>query len=248
MHMYDRRLRWSVPRWLPERIAGRTIDALDRRSKYLLFRVATDTLLVHFGMTGSLRAFTRPAAARAARSRRHRARFGRDAALPRSATLRRDALAAGARRRPSAARVRSARSRSTRPATPHYLWTRDATPDGGDQARADGQSSRRRRWQYLRQRIAVPRRNPADDPGESRVASPARRASSTRSARRSTTPSQRAARRCATTSTAAASPATSSSTTSSTDAQGLPCRVCGTAIREIRQGGRATYYCPRCQR
>jgi formamidopyrimidine-DNA glycosylase len=29
---------------------------------------------------------------------------------------------------------------------------------------------------------------------------------------------------------------------------GLPCRQCGTAIREIRQGGRATYYCPSCQR
>lgn len=60
MHVYDRRLRWSVPRWLPARIAGRTIDAVDRRSKYLLFRCSGDTLLVHFGMTGSLRAFVNP--------------------------------------------------------------------------------------------------------------------------------------------------------------------------------------------
>ncbi len=60
MHVYDRRLRWSVPASLPRRIAGRTIDALDRRSKYLLFRSSGDTLLVHFGMTGSLRAFTDP--------------------------------------------------------------------------------------------------------------------------------------------------------------------------------------------
>ena len=30
--------------------------------------------------------------------------------------------------------------------------------------------------------------------------------------------------------------------------KGLPCRNCGVAIREIRQGGRATSYCPRCQR
>jgi formamidopyrimidine-DNA glycosylase len=29
---------------------------------------------------------------------------------------------------------------------------------------------------------------------------------------------------------------------------GEPCRRCGTAIREIRQGQRATCYCPRCQR
>jgi len=32
------------------------------------------------------------------------------------------------------------------------------------------------------------------------------------------------------------------------DRRGLPCRHCGTAIREIRQGARATYYCPVCQR
>ena len=57
MHVYDHRLRWSVPRWLPARISGRTVDAIDRRSKYLLFRCSGDTLLVHFGMTGSLRAF-----------------------------------------------------------------------------------------------------------------------------------------------------------------------------------------------
>ncbi len=32
------------------------------------------------------------------------------------------------------------------------------------------------------------------------------------------------------------------------DRQGLPCRVCGTPIRMIRQGQRATYYCPHCQK
>ncbi|PKO84768.1 MAG: DNA-formamidopyrimidine glycosylase [Betaproteobacteria bacterium HGW-Betaproteobacteria-11] len=30
--------------------------------------------------------------------------------------------------------------------------------------------------------------------------------------------------------------------------EGLPCRVCATPIREIRQAQRATFYCPRCQR
>jgi formamidopyrimidine-DNA glycosylase len=28
---------------------------------------------------------------------------------------------------------------------------------------------------------------------------------------------------------------------------GRPCRVCGTAIRRVVVGGRATHYCPRCQ-
>lgn len=29
---------------------------------------------------------------------------------------------------------------------------------------------------------------------------------------------------------------------------GSPCRQCGTTVREIRQGQRSTFYCPRCQR
>src|SRR5690606_2569296 len=32
------------------------------------------------------------------------------------------------------------------------------------------------------------------------------------------------------------------------DREGLECRVCNTPIRRIIQGQRATYYCPRCQR
>ena len=83
---------------------------------------ATDTLLVHLGMTGSLRAFTRRAAAPPARPRRHRARLRRDAALPRPAPLRRDALAAAARRR----RIRCSRALGPEPFDPafdaDYLW------------------------------------------------------------------------------------------------------------------------------
>ncbi len=62
--VYDRRLRWPVPRDLPKRLEGRTVDALSRRSKYLLFRVGDGSLLVHLGMTGSLRAHAKPPARR----------------------------------------------------------------------------------------------------------------------------------------------------------------------------------------
>lgn len=55
--VYDRRLRWPVPADLAERVTGRRIDGVDRRSKYLLFRMGPDALLVHFGMTGSLRVY-----------------------------------------------------------------------------------------------------------------------------------------------------------------------------------------------
>ncbi|MFN3883795.1 MAG: zinc finger domain-containing protein [Rhodocyclaceae bacterium] len=30
--------------------------------------------------------------------------------------------------------------------------------------------------------------------------------------------------------------------------EGKSCLRCGAAIRQIRQGQRSTYYCPRCQR
>jgi formamidopyrimidine-DNA glycosylase len=58
VRVYDRRLRWPVPRDLSRRLVGRCVERVDRRSKYLLFRMGDDTLLVHMGMTGSLRVFT----------------------------------------------------------------------------------------------------------------------------------------------------------------------------------------------
>src|ERR1700712_5918335 len=56
--IYDHRLRWPVPLDLGARLVGRTVDRIDRRSKYLLFRFGAHTLVVHLGMSGSLRAFT----------------------------------------------------------------------------------------------------------------------------------------------------------------------------------------------
>lgn len=58
--IYDPRLRWPVPATLQRQVAGRRIERLDRRSKYLLFRIGDGALLAHLGMTGSLRAFTTP--------------------------------------------------------------------------------------------------------------------------------------------------------------------------------------------
>ena len=51
----ERRLRWPVPEQLPDRVRGQLITAVERRAKYLLFRTAAGTLLVHLGMSGSLR-------------------------------------------------------------------------------------------------------------------------------------------------------------------------------------------------
>jgi len=32
------------------------------------------------------------------------------------------------------------------------------------------------------------------------------------------------------------------------DRAGQPCRVCGAPVKSIRQGQRATYFCPHCQK
>lgn len=49
------RLRWPVPATLPDRLAGRHIEQVSRRAKYLLLTVPPGTLILHLGMSGSLR-------------------------------------------------------------------------------------------------------------------------------------------------------------------------------------------------
>jgi formamidopyrimidine-DNA glycosylase len=51
----DRRLRWPVPEGLEAALIGQAIHAVDRRAKYLLLRLERGTLIVHLGMSGSLR-------------------------------------------------------------------------------------------------------------------------------------------------------------------------------------------------
>ncbi|MGE0625148.1 MAG: bifunctional DNA-formamidopyrimidine glycosylase/DNA-(apurinic or apyrimidinic site) lyase [Pseudomonadales bacterium] len=55
----DPRLRWPVT--LPDDLPGQVLHGIDRRAKYLLFRFDTGTLILHLGMSGSLRVL--PAAA-----------------------------------------------------------------------------------------------------------------------------------------------------------------------------------------
>jgi formamidopyrimidine-DNA glycosylase len=51
----NRQLRWPVPRNLQSRTRGARILAVERRAKYLLIRTDAGTLLLHLGMSGSLR-------------------------------------------------------------------------------------------------------------------------------------------------------------------------------------------------
>ncbi len=51
----ERRLRWRVPRSLPAKLAGARIRSVGRRAKYLLVGTDAGTLILHLGMSGSLR-------------------------------------------------------------------------------------------------------------------------------------------------------------------------------------------------
>ena len=55
MLVRESRLRWPIPAELPELIQGQRITAVERRAKYLLLHCAAGSVLVHLGMSGSLR-------------------------------------------------------------------------------------------------------------------------------------------------------------------------------------------------
>jgi formamidopyrimidine-DNA glycosylase len=51
-------MRWPVPKNLNESVSGLAIQSVSRRAKYLLFATDKGTLLIHLGMSGSLRIVT----------------------------------------------------------------------------------------------------------------------------------------------------------------------------------------------
>jgi formamidopyrimidine-DNA glycosylase len=57
----DRRLRWPVPADLSRRLRGQRVERLDRRGKYLLWRLPRGVLISHLGMSGAWRILPRDA-------------------------------------------------------------------------------------------------------------------------------------------------------------------------------------------
>lgn len=54
----DRRLRWPVPAQLPQLLRGLVVLSVERRGKYILLDCGSGHLLLHLGMSGSLRVVT----------------------------------------------------------------------------------------------------------------------------------------------------------------------------------------------
>jgi formamidopyrimidine-DNA glycosylase len=54
--VHEPRLRWPVAKEMPAAVRGQSIRAIGRRAKYLLLELDSGTLILHLGMSGSLRA------------------------------------------------------------------------------------------------------------------------------------------------------------------------------------------------
>lgn len=55
LQIHNAALRWPVPAALSSQVVGNKLLAVERRAKYLLFRFASGSALIHLGMSGSLR-------------------------------------------------------------------------------------------------------------------------------------------------------------------------------------------------
>ncbi len=55
LHVHDARLRWPVDPKLARLLRGQQVLGVERRAKYLLIRLTRGTLIMHLGMSGSLR-------------------------------------------------------------------------------------------------------------------------------------------------------------------------------------------------
>ncbi len=51
----ERRLRWPIVAHFEAAVRGQRVHAVERRAKYILIRLDTGTLILHLGMSGSLR-------------------------------------------------------------------------------------------------------------------------------------------------------------------------------------------------
>ena len=64
LEIRERRLRWPVGNRVAAELEGRRIGAVERRGKYLLLTMEHGALLIHLGMSGSLRYLASPATPR----------------------------------------------------------------------------------------------------------------------------------------------------------------------------------------
>ena len=58
VEIHNHSMRWPIPKDLPKLANRRKIQSVDRRGKYLLIKLSNGTIIIHLGMSGSLRIST----------------------------------------------------------------------------------------------------------------------------------------------------------------------------------------------
>ncbi len=53
--LYRANLRWEIPKHLPTTLANQMVNSITRRGKYLLIKFKVGTLIIHLGMSGSIK-------------------------------------------------------------------------------------------------------------------------------------------------------------------------------------------------
>jgi formamidopyrimidine-DNA glycosylase len=245
----ERKLRWPIPRNLAARVTGRRIARVARRGKYILIDCGTDGragwLILHLGMSGSLRIMDGKAkpqphdhfdlllGKRLMRLRDPR-RFG--AVLWEGADIARHPLLAGLGAEPLedafTGKVLHAATRARKAAVKLILMNASIVVGVGNI--------------YANESLFHAHINPRAQAGRLSLARYEALAAAIK----------------ATLTQALAAGGSSlrdfvhSDGTSGYFQQqyyvygraGLPCRICGSAIRQLRQGQRSTFYCPFCQK
>ena len=56
----ERRLRWSVPAGLEQSVSGKKVIKIERKGKYILIHLVVGGLIIHLGMSGSMRVLLSP--------------------------------------------------------------------------------------------------------------------------------------------------------------------------------------------
>ncbi len=56
----ERRLRWPIPRGLEKIVQGKRISKIERKGKYILIHLSRGGLIIHLGMSGSMRVLCEP--------------------------------------------------------------------------------------------------------------------------------------------------------------------------------------------
>ncbi len=239
------RLRWRIPAGLAATLLGARIEAVRRRAKYLLVECDRGTLIVHLGMSGSLRVvdaaeppgpydhFDLAVGDRALRLRDPR-RFG--AVLwhtgdPASHPLLTHLGVEPLSRAFTGARLHAA-TRGRRTGIKHALMDHKLVVGVGNI--------------YASESLFRAGIHPQASAGRLSIARCERLAAAVRSTLRDALAAGGSSLRDFV--HADGSPGYFQQRYFVYDREGEPCRVCGSVVRRVRQGQRSTWYCPTCQR